>query len=353
MARKKKRAVKRQPRDPAASGRGGGGPKYPRHSLEKALRAPRAILEQNAGHPCSDKEAATFVGIGYTGQFGSELGSAIKYGLLERPESGKVQVTDLAKKILRPHAPGDELQGLREAALKAPDVSTVYAHYRGENLPEAKFFGNTLTDRFGVPKEKVDEFTSVFRETLATAKLLEEHDGRVRVLDVSQQPGGQAVSDESIKRLSKTANIQGGDTCFVMMPFADPVGRYYELVYEPAIRKAGLQPVRADADIFATGKIIEQVWAGINRAKILVAELTSRNPNVFYELGLAHALDKPVVLVSSNEGDVPFDLKHIRVIYYDVTDPFWGDKLIKKVAENILSALNNPEEAMFKRPEGG
>jgi hypothetical protein len=70
---------------------------------------------------------------------------------------------------------------------------------------------------------------------------------------------------------------------------------------------------------------------------------------VFYELGLAHALQKPVVLVSSNEQDVPFDLKHIRVIYYDVSDPFWGQKLIEKVAENIVSALKNPEEAVFNR----
>jgi hypothetical protein len=107
--------------------------------------------------------------------------------------------------------------------------------------------------------------------------------------------------------------------------------------------------VRADADIFGTGKIIDQIWSGINASKVLVAELTTRNPNVFYELGLAHALDKPVVLVSSNEEDVPFDLKHIRVIYYDVTDPFWGQKLIDKVAENIVSALKNPEEAVFKR----
>jgi hypothetical protein len=45
---------------------------------------------------------------------------------------------------------------------------------------------------------------------------------------------------------------------------------------------------------------------------------------------------------------VPFDLQHIRVIYYDVNDPFWGTKLIEKVAENILSALTNPEEAIFK-----
>jgi hypothetical protein len=131
------------------------------------------------------------------------------------------------------------------------------------------------------------------------------------------------------------------------MPFGPPVGDYYQQIYEPAIRKAGLRPVRADADIFGTGKIIDQIWDGINAAKVLVAELISRNPNVFYELGLAHALDKPVVLISSNEDDVPFDLKHIRVIYYNVTDPFWGEKLIEKVAENILSALSNPEEAVL------
>ena len=94
---------------------------------------------------------------------------------------------------------------------------------------------------------------------------------------------------------------------------------------------------------------MDQIWSGIMAAKVLVAELTSRNPNVFYELGLAHALQKPVVLISSNGDDVPFDLKHIRVIYYDLNDPFWGEKLIEKVAENILSAIKNPEEAVFGR----
>ena len=132
------------------------------------------------------------------------------------------------------------------------------------------------------------------------------------------------------------------------MPFAAPHGNYYEKVYKPAIEKARLKPVRADAEIFGTGKIMDQVWSGINAARVLVAEMTTRNPNVFYELGLAHALKKPVVLISSNESDVPFDLKHIRVIYYDVTDPFWGAKLLDKVAENILSAIQNPEEAVFK-----
>jgi hypothetical protein len=81
---------------------------------------------------------------------------------------------------------------------------------------------------------------------------------------------------------------------------------------------------------------------------VLIAELTTKNPNVLYELGLAHALEKPVVLIASNEDDVPFDLRHIRVIIYDQSDPFWGPKLIDKIADNITSAIANPEEAIFR-----
>jgi hypothetical protein len=66
--------------------------------------------------------------------------------------------------------------------------------------------------------------------------------------------------------------------------------------------------------------------------------------------GLDDALQKPVVLVSSNEKDVPFDVQHIRVIYYNVLDPFWGEKLIAKIAENVLSALQNPGEAILRKP---
>jgi hypothetical protein len=105
--------------------------------------------------------------------------------------------------------------------------------------------------------------------------------------------------------------------------------------------------------MFRTGKIVDQIWSGIHGAKVLVAELTGRNPNVFYELGLAHALQKPVVLVSSNEEDVPFDFQHIRFIYYNVFDPFWGEKLIAKIAENVLSALQNPGDAILRKPPEG
>jgi hypothetical protein len=261
-----------------------------------------------------------------------------------------VAVTERARQAIRPQKPGDEIEALRAAVLAAPEISDVYSHYRGENLPDGSFFENALVDKFEIPEDKVREFTEIFIASLQSAKLLERKDEKYRILDVSAPLEREAsAAPDTLKKISHGVKISSDDSCFVMMPFAPPIGLYYQHIYEPAIIRAGLRPIRADNDIFGTGKIMDQVWSGINNAKVLVAELTKRNPNVFYELGLAHALKKPVVLVSSNEEDVPFDLKHIRVIYYDVTDPFWGQKLVEKVAENIISAIKNPEEAIFQR----
>jgi hypothetical protein len=337
-AKRAKKAVK--------SKASGGTAKFPRHSVEKALRIPRAIIDQNAGHECTEAESAAFVGVGYNGPYRLEVSSALKYGFLERPSAGRIVVTERARQAIRPQKAGDDVEAFRQAVLEAPDISEVYTHYRGEYLPDDGFFEHALEDKFSIPAEKVAEFKEVFLASLQSAQLVEKKEDKYRILDIA------AAAEESattIKKLSTAANVSASDSCFVLMPFGPPVGDYYQQIYEPAIKKAGIRPVRADADIFGTGKIIDQIWEGINAAKVLVAELTNRNPNVFYELGLAHALNKPVVLVSSNEDDVPFDLKHIRVIYYNVSDPFWGQKLIEKVAENILSALKNPEEAVFQR----
>jgi hypothetical protein len=200
-------------------------PKYPRQSLEKSLRIPKAILDQNAGKDCTDEESATFLGMKYnTGPYATELSSALKYGLLERPAPGRVSVTATAKKILWPQNEQQELQGLREAAMKAPDISSVYSHYRGENLPDDQFLDNALVDKFRIPKEKVPEFKSVLFETLNKAKLLEEHNGRDRVLDVTGEVGIEGAASENLKRLEMAVTVGATDSCFVMMPFGAPFG---------------------------------------------------------------------------------------------------------------------------------
>ncbi len=328
---------------------------FPKHAISECLRIPQAVLEQNAGKECPDREAAKFAGVSYNGLIGVEISSALKYGLLERPASGTVKPTDITRRIVRPQKSNDKIDAMREAVLHAPLISDLYKHYRGENLPDTPFLVNTARDTYHVPADKVDLFIDVFLKTLQEAKLLEDIGGKKRIVDVTHTPnveGSSTIPEEQLKKVSRGVAVQAGDNCFVMMPFAFPLGGYYTSVYVPAIKKAGLTPIRADAEIFGTGKIVDQIWSGINNARVLVAELTGRNPNVLYELGIAHALKKPVVLVSSNEGDVPFDVRHVRVIYYEMTDPFWGEKLISKVAENIVSALKNPKEAiLFDTPK--
>jgi len=325
--------------------------KYPKHSILDCIRIPQAIIDQNAGEACTDREGAGYAKIGWTGEITVEISSAIKYGLLERPSPGHIKPTDLARKIVRPQDAKDKVTALRQAVMNVPVISAVYTKYRSENLPDNEFLFNTLVDSFKVPSEQVPEFIKVFTTTLKEAELLEVlSNGKLRVLDVSSpSETSTQVGEEQIKKLSKGLSVAANDTCFVVMPFASPIGAYYDSIYKPAIEKATLKADRADADIYGTGKIIDQIWKGITSARVLLAELTNRNANVLYELGLAHALHKPVVLICSkaNEDDVPFDLRHVRVIYYDKDDPFWGTKLIEKLAEGILSVMQDPRDAIL------
>lgn len=325
--------------------------KFPRHTVEQALRIPEAILQQNAGNPATAAEAVVFAGGKISGSWRLEISSAKKYGFL-RSDGAHLVVEERARRAIAPQAENDRRDALRDAVISAPDLAEVYKFYRGEALPDEPFLANALSDRFKIPADKVPEFLDVFLKSLRSAELLDETGSQIRLIDAGRDTstGGSTGASSPAKKSSRaTSGKPGtGQTCFVVQPFAAPLGGYYELIYKPAIEQAGLVAVRADAEIFGTGKIIDQIWRGIQDAVILIAELTSKNANVFYELGLAHASEKPVILISANEEDVPFDLRHIRVILYDRTDPFWGQKLIDNIADKIASALERPEEAIFR-----
>jgi len=103
--------------------------------------------------------------------------------------------------------------------------------------------------------------------------------------------------------------------CFVLMPFAPKFKYVYTKGIKPAVKKAKLKSKRAD-EIFASRAIIQDIWEYINKSTLLIADLTDRNPNVFYEVGLSHALPKRLIIITQNQDDVPFDLQHIRWIKY-------------------------------------
>lgn len=134
-------------------------------------------------------------------------------------------------------------------------------------------------------------------------------------------------------------------TCFVISPFGEPFDTYFSKILKPAIEKCGLFAVRGDS-LFRPSTIVDDIWQSIQSASVLVAELTGRNANVFYELGLAHAISKPVVLLSQSIDDVPFDLRGIRTLVYDKDQPDWGQSLRAGLARAIREVLVNPALAV-------
>lgn len=99
-----------------------------------------------------------------------------------------------------------------------------------------------------------------------------------------------------------------------MMPFDAGFNEIYASIQQAAA-DAGLRCRRAD-DIWENAAIIQDVVALIDRSRIVVCDCTGRNPNVFYEAGIAHTLGREVILITQNEQDIPFDLRHLRYIRY-------------------------------------
>ncbi len=104
------------------------------------------------------------------------------------------------------------------------------------------------------------------------------------------------------------------DLISVMMPFAPQFTQVYEALKAVA-SELDLKCLRAD-DIWENAAVIQDVVSLICRSRIVVCDCSDRNPNVFYEAGIAHSLGKDVILIAQSKGDIPFDLQHLRYVTY-------------------------------------
>jgi hypothetical protein len=126
---------------------------------------------------------------------------------------------------------------------------------------------------------------------------------------------------------------------FVLMPFSSDFDDTYRLAIKPACEHANAYAERVDEQIFE-GSILQRIYNQISRADIIVADLTGRNPNVFYETGYAHALGKRTLLLTKTASDIPFDLKHFPHIIYEgkLTE------LLRELEKRIRWYLENPAQ---------
>ncbi len=107
------------------------------------------------------------------------------------------------------------------------------------------------------------------------------------------------------------------EQCFLIMPFKDSLRNVYDAIESLVEGQCGLKCVRPDK-ASGSNRITGDIWNSINESRFVIADLTGRNPNVFYEVGMAHARNKPVILIAQNpETDIPFDVRGIRYIHYN------------------------------------
>jgi hypothetical protein len=127
---------------------------------------------------------------------------------------------------------------------------------------------------------------------------------------------------------------------FVLMPFADELKPLYDGHIKPVAHKLGLTVARAD-DFFTASSVVSDVWNSIYAARVVIGDCTGRNANVFYEIGIAHTLGRPVILLAQDSADIPFDIRHIRVLVYTPSAQGMAD-LEARLRTAILYEMSRP-----------
>ena len=103
--------------------------------------------------------------------------------------------------------------------------------------------------------------------------------------------------------------------CFIIMPFVEEWSSRTFSILKEIVEGLGYECKRAD-DLY--GKIIlKDIWQQINEAVFIIADLTSNNPNVFYELGIAHTLGKEIIPLLQKGNEIPFDQRSFRIFFYE------------------------------------
>jgi hypothetical protein len=231
---------------------------FPKNTLEDAIKVAKAIEEKNAGNPMPARDVAIAVGFRQPQdwRFLELLRSASQYGLVSGTgPTASVNLTKLGQDVVAPSSPSQRSEALLAAFRNVKDFEEVEKFYGGKHIPEDEFFLNTVTREFGIPKDRVETFATIFRDNLG---FLRAFSPAAQSSDMTVSSAEASVLPTPAEKVPSSMVLKGTrvreflDTCFVMMPFGSWFDRYYQEIYVPAIKEAGFEPVRAD-ELFTTG----------------------------------------------------------------------------------------------------
>jgi len=342
--------------------------KFPRVTLEEAMKVPLAIKEKNGGNPWATEEVAQAVGMSRkTNPFFYLAAGARDYGLTSGSrDSDKIELTALGKDIVYAPNPQAELQKKREAFLRVEPFRKVLEHYKSSDLPEMKYLRNTLEREFKIAPEDHEQFSRLFRENCTYLDI--RSGGFVPIADtqardqLAQADDAQVVP--STVTLAEPSKGKEGLIAFIIMPFQErddshPKGFFQEVLRSlltPAASGAGFTVRTANRQ--GSDLIQSTIVKDLLDAELVIADLTEHNPNVLFELGVRIAKEKPVVLVKAEGTGRIFDVDNLLRVY-EYKAQLWRttvEKDLPALTEFVTGAWESrdSEQTYMKilRPEG-
>lgn len=218
-----------------------------------------------------------------------------------------------------------------------------FSRHKFKNIEEGRNFSQLFSVRMDPLQESLYSLKDILNVCSHEVDKLIQDGQRIQNMTIdSLYREDLAKEDEETRKIER-------DFCFVLMPFRPNFDEIYEEIIRPLFQEPdlNLDCIRAD-EIYGTQAIIKDIWLYIRNAAVVIAELTDKNPNVLYELGLCHVLKKPVILIVQDMEDVPFDLKHLRVIVYSTLPK--GLKVFQTQLKNTINEILKKKETIDVLP---
>jgi hypothetical protein len=338
---------------------------FPAALFEEALDFAKKIFEIGSGQPV--KRLTLFDELGKSPESSGSrmlIINAGRYGLTKGgKDSEVVELTDEGRKAVDEQFPQRELARTRAelAILKIEPFRQTYEKIINNKLPAHSVLSDGFKD-LDVPSDFISEAVDTFIVNLRFAGLLKTLSGAERIISLDAMLDGLPATSGSapfIQRREQTPysthqlmvgeQAQFESTCFYIAPIGDEGSEarkhsdlFLGTFVEPAVEEFGLTVVRADL-IDKPGIITRQIIEYVMRSRVVIADLSYHNPNVFYELALRHAVKLPIVQIARLADRIPFDINQMRTIIIDTTDIYTllpkVDSYRSEIAAQIRRAL--------------
>lgn len=341
---------------------------FPACSFTEAKELADAILEYGSGQPV--RRISLFDHINKSPESGPSrqwITNAGKYGFVKGSYAAEhIELTpDGAKAVDDEISKREQIKARVKLAIEdIPLFKSLFERFVGNKLPARAALIDAAKE-LDVSDEFAEEAIDTFIVNLRDLGLLQTLSGAERIVTIDhlldtlpagtpkQEIGAQVTHTHSTGQLVTIEQANFENTCFYVTPIGEEGSehrRHSDLflgsIVEPALEQFQLKVIRADA-IDKPGVITRQIIDYLLRARLVIADLSFHNPNVFYELAIRHAARLPVVQIIRAGDRVPFDLNQVRTIKVDTSDIYSLvpkiDTYRSEIANQVRRALDDPD----------